>query len=162
MIGLFNSVLIYFNILSLPIIQKNLTDINEKGLYLTRVAQSGNLEQFKILLGNPDYDPTWENSHVFQMACESGHLHIVNELMLDNRIDPATELNSPLYWSAGKGHFNIVARLLLSDKVKNTPIFADPSWWAFQKGNYEMSIIIGSVIKSYGMKIGKDKEKKET
>jgi ankyrin repeat protein len=141
-----------FCFLSAIFCKPELKPISDK-LYLTKVAQSGNLTKLKSLLVDPNYDPTWENSHAFQMACEAGHLDIINEFLLDNRIDPSVGLNSPLYYSAGRNHFNIVSRLLQEKRVINSAIFDHPGKWAHEQGHYEMAIMLTGVVESVNMQI---------
>lgn len=84
---------------------------------LVSIAQTGNLEIFKLLLENPGINLNVNNGYsnlLFVHAFDQGHFEIVKLLILDKRIDPSSYDNQMIRYASQLGNVQIV-ELLLAD-----------------------------------------------
>jgi len=75
---------------------------------------NSNVKRVKLLLSDPNIDPSENDNEAIQKASRNGQFEIVKLLLSDSRVDPSANDNYPLKWAALLGDFEIV-KLLLSD-----------------------------------------------
>lgn len=95
-------------------------DVGGLRYWFSNAAMYGCAEVIKVLLLDPNVDPSRANNIAIRWAAENGHIEVVKLLLADSRVDPSSASNDALVSTANKGHLNVV-ELLLSDPR------ADPS-----------------------------------
>jgi ankyrin repeat protein len=81
-------------------------------------SEKGHLEIVKILLMNPNIDPSADDNLAIILASENGNTSVVKLLLTDKRVNPSACSDDAIIRAAGNGHVDIV-KLLLQDKRVN-------------------------------------------
>ena len=87
-------------------------------LEFIRAAKEGNVKKAKLLLGNPNTDPSADDNSAITFASFNGHIEVVKLLLNDPRVDPAVSNNWAISWASQFGHIEVV-KLLLKDSRTN-------------------------------------------
>lgn len=77
------------------------TDIGAASYY-------GHLDKVKILLANPQVDPSTNNNYAIRWASYKGYIEIVKLLAADRRVDPSSLNNWGIWWAFLNNHFKVV------------------------------------------------------
>ncbi len=85
----------------------------------TEAAKTGDTDKVKLLLNDPEVDPSAHNNWVIRLASRNGNTEVVRLLLNDKRVNPAAENNYAIRWaSRNYGRLEVV-RLLLADPRVN-------------------------------------------
>lgn len=80
----------------------------------------GRTEVVRILLENPQVDPTTDGNYPIRHAAENGHLEVVRLLLADPRVDPSAHYNFAFRYAAQNLHFEVATLLLTDPRVDPT------------------------------------------
>jgi ankyrin repeat protein len=84
---------------------------------LYQAIGENDIDRVRILLQNPEVDPTADNNEALRYSSWKGHYEIVQLLLQDPRIDPSAHQNQALINAAVAGRTNIVELLLQDPRV---------------------------------------------
>ena len=82
--------------------------------------EKGHIYIVKILLSNPNVDPSDFNNFSLTLAAKNGNIDVVSLLIKDKRIDPACLENAPIQLAFQNDHIDIVNLLIGNERVKST------------------------------------------
>jgi ankyrin repeat protein len=82
-------------------------------------AENGHIEEFKLLLSNPEINPATQNDLALIRASKNGHTDIIKLLLNDKRVNPASSGNLSIQYAYNEGHHEIVFMLICLDTVKS-------------------------------------------
>jgi hypothetical protein len=77
---------------------------------------------FKILIQDPNVDPSANNNLLIKMATCNGYIQALNLLLKDSRVDPSAENNLIIRCAGLGGHLAVFERLLQDSRV-DTNVF---------------------------------------
>lgn len=96
----------------------NSLDVNvEDGWLLGKAAKSGYAEVVRMLLNNPQTEPSLSGNYAVRISAEKGHYQIVKMLLANPKVDPSADGNIALRRAAELGHDDVVELLLTHPKV---------------------------------------------
>lgn len=92
-------------------------DVNLNNLFVNACSH-GHYKIAKLLLEDPNVDPSEYNNQAIQEACKNGFLKIVNLLLSDPRVDPSDSNNSALELACKHNNLHIIDTLLEDQRVQ--------------------------------------------
>ena len=104
------------------------------------------IEVIKMLLRDPQVDPTYEKNTAFNLACRSGNMDIVKLFISDRRVDISGYDNAALLYATLNGHKDVVVALLSSVKFRHTQGVNLAIEIARQHGYPEIQELLSSLV----------------
>jgi ankyrin repeat protein len=90
------------------------------GISLFEASDSGHADVVALLLQDPRVDPTENNDHALQRACQRGHVDVVTLFLKGTRVNPGRHENIAFHLACENGHADVVTLLLKDPRVDPT------------------------------------------
>ena len=85
--------------------------------FFMKAVINGDLEKVKLLLADPNFDPSANNGYPIRMASASKYPEIVKLLLADSRVDPSANDNSAIKWASKNNRIEVLKLLLADPRV---------------------------------------------